>query len=136
VAQLDAVICPAHALPAVRHGAYTDITFSASYTLLYNLLDWPAGVVPITHVKSTDTAASIAAVPLPDGFRPGMLDRKIERAYNAADSEGLPVGVQVVTPPFQDEVCTGVMQVIESTRALPRSAFLCPQACNQTLKSN
>ncbi len=127
-AKLDAVICPAHALPAVRHGQYTDITFSCSYTALYNVLDWPAGVVPITHVQtSTDSgfalplpkpsaSASAGGDRYPDGFVPGLFDRKVQSAYNAKMAEGKPVGVQCVSLPFQDEVCLGVMKVIESTR--------------------
>ena len=48
--ELDGIICPGGALPALRHGQFRNLQPSFSYTTLFNLLDWPAGVVPITTV--------------------------------------------------------------------------------------
>lgn len=54
-ADLDLVLCPPHPLPAVPHDSFGDISFGCCYTALYNLLDYPAGVVPVTAVNpSTD----------------------------------------------------------------------------------
>jgi fatty acid amide hydrolase len=141
-AKLDAVLTPAHALPAIRHGQYRDVTFACSYTLMFNLLDFPAGVLPVTIVSKEDAAApffeadgkaAAAAADadgpslrqVPGGVRVGMLDHKVAKKWkaNAEASVGLPVGVQVVGLPFREENVLKVMAAIESSRALPRTAF-------------
>ena len=53
---LEALVCPAHCLPATPHGAYKDITVTAWPTYVFNLLDWPAGVLPVTTVLASDDA--------------------------------------------------------------------------------
>ncbi len=53
-AQLDAAICPPHALPAVRHGSTADLTVVASYCFWANILGVPAGVVPATRVRADE----------------------------------------------------------------------------------
>jgi fatty acid amide hydrolase len=101
-AGLDAVICPAHATPALPHGASKDFALAGSYSMHYNTLNFPAGVVPVTRVKAGETE------------RPVPADR-LERV--AADvergSEGLPIGVQVVARPYREDVVLAVMTAIE-----------------------
>jgi amidase len=46
MAGYDAILCPANATPALRHGATFDHMPSFSYTFAYNLTGWPAAVVP------------------------------------------------------------------------------------------
>ncbi|BFZ57363.1 hypothetical protein PYCC9005_004415 [Savitreella phatthalungensis] len=55
----DAIICPVYPLPAVKHGETREILPVATTTYLYNLLDYPAGVIPSkmrsrarTHTKA------------------------------------------------------------------------------------
>src|ERR1700674_2975163 len=49
---IDVLICPPASVPAVTHGATKELgPASACYTILYNLLAWPAGVVAATKVK-------------------------------------------------------------------------------------
>ena len=40
----DVVICPVATIPACPHETYKDLSFAAAYTLLFNLLDLPAGL--------------------------------------------------------------------------------------------
>lgn len=40
---LDVILCPAHVLPTAPHTSTGDFTQAACYTMIYNLLDWPAG---------------------------------------------------------------------------------------------
>src|SRR5262249_8415164 len=40
----DVIVCPAHALAALRHGASKDIVLGGGYIVLYNVLGYPAGV--------------------------------------------------------------------------------------------
>ena len=111
---LDVVVCPAHVLPATRHGEYKKISFTACYTLLYNLLDAPAGVCPVTVVKESDgwglggTGGEKAR---------NLLEKAARACYNVKDSVGFPIGVQVVGAPYRDELVLRAMKEVE--RLLP-----------------
>lgn len=48
------VIFPPVALPALPHGAAKDLTPAFTYMMLANLLHWPAGVVPVTLIRSDE----------------------------------------------------------------------------------
>ena len=104
-AGVDVLLCPPNALPALTHGASADLgPASLSYTALYNLLAWPAGVVPVTRVRAVETDR-----------RPGggdMMDRAARRVDK--DSAGLPVGVQVAARPNREDLILGVMTAIET----------------------
>src|SRR6266852_3995943 len=104
-AGVDALLCPPNALPALTHGASADLgPGSVSYTALYNILGWPAGVVPVTRV------------------RPGEMDRRprggdmMDRAARRVDkdSAGLPVGVQVAARPNREDLILAVMGAVEA----------------------
>ena len=102
-AALDALLAPACAVPAVPQTLSADFALAASYTMLYNLVQFPAGVVPVTTVRDDETRGR--AVPK---------DKVEERAVRVdAASAGLPVGVQVVALPFADERALAVMAAIE-----------------------
>ena len=40
---VDALITPVHALPAYKHGFSKNLTSACSYSMLFNLLNFPAG---------------------------------------------------------------------------------------------
>lgn len=104
-ARLDAVIGPATALPAWKHGQSRDLIPSLSYLFLYNLMAMPAGVVPITRTRPDETRYEAPE---------GQADRLATLAARCvAGSEGLPVAVQVAAPPNDDEVALRVMKMIE-----------------------
>jgi fatty acid amide hydrolase len=103
--QIDALLCPATVTPAVQHGASRDFSLGASYTIRYNVLNLPAGVVPVTRVRQEETA------------RRSVVDRLDKRAASVElGSQGLPVGVQVVARPYQEHVALAVMEAIEQGR--------------------
>jgi fatty acid amide hydrolase len=82
----DAVVCPVSALPALRHGTAARLVVAAAPCMLANLLDLPAGAVPVTTVRpEEETGRGPSADP-------------VERLAVATDrgSAGLPVGVQVI----------------------------------------
>lgn len=102
---LDVLICPVSALPALRHDTAAQLVLAAAPCLLANLLDLPAGAVPVTHVRPDEEAER------------GFSFDPVLRAAAACDrgSRGLPVGVQVVGGPAADEaVVLDVMQAIEN----------------------
>lgn len=103
-ADLDAVICPPHATPAMSHRQSGDFALALSYPFRYSLLDFPAGVVPVTRVRADDVTA-----PLPGADRIEQKQATIDR-----ESVGLPVGVQVVARPWREDVALAVMRAIET----------------------
>ncbi|MCA9538474.1 MAG: amidase [Myxococcales bacterium] len=102
--QLDAVICPPHATPAMGHRESGDFALALSYMFRYSLLNFPAGVVPVTRVAEADLG------------QPRAGGDRLERKQNAIDaaSLGLPVGVQVVARPYCDATALAVMAAVEA----------------------
>ena len=105
---LDAIISPGLALPAVRHGTAHSLYLNACYPLFWNLMNFPTGVLPITKVRSEETQYT-------------NQDRKHKGdKYDLLAGEclkgsaGLPVGIQLSTLPFEDEKCLAIMKEIES----------------------
>jgi len=99
----DAIVCPVSALPALRHGSAGRLILAAAPCLLANLLDLPAGAVPVTRVRGDE-----------ERDRPPSLD-PVRRAAARADagSGGLPVAVQVIAGPTRDEsVVLRVMRML------------------------
>ncbi len=101
---LGVMICPPHALPALRHGSMEHLVTAASYCYWANLLGVPAGVVPATRVRADEQSD-----------RPLSRDLVL-RAARAVEvaSSGLPVGVQVAARPWREDVALAVMAALES----------------------
>lgn len=101
-ANIDALLCPPFATPALGHGQSQDFLAAGGYAMLWNALRCPAGVVPVTTVRPGEAE------------RPPGIDR-IDKLAAAVDrgSEGLPVGVQVVARPWADERVVVLMRAIE-----------------------
>lgn len=55
---VDLVLCPAHATPALPHGHSRDFALAGSHSMLWNVHQFPAGVVPVTRVRATETVRS------------------------------------------------------------------------------
>lgn len=106
--RVDVLLCPAHATPAIPHTLSGDFVAAASYSMLFNLFQFPAGVVPVTTVRADDIGPARAAS---TGGRRDRFDKKAKRIDDA--SLGLPVGVQVVSRPFMDAAVLGVMGALE-----------------------
>jgi fatty acid amide hydrolase len=107
---LDVVLGPVCSLAAFRHGATKDLGLAGANTILYNVLGYPAGVVPWTRVGSGE-----------ESDRPASADA-VEKAARHCElgSTGLPVAVQVAARPWQEHVALAVMQRLEdAARARP-----------------
>ena len=101
---LDAVLSPASALPAIPHGASKDLGALGGYTLLHNVLGWPAGIVPVTRVRPEEQTA-----------RPASSDL-VEKAALRAErcTTGLPLGVQISAPHWREHIVLALMRAIQS----------------------
>ncbi|GAB1310176.1 Amidase domain-containing protein [Madurella fahalii] len=107
--QLDVIIAPPNATPALPHDAMRDAVSACGYTFLFNMLDYTAGVLPITHVDKTRDKLSE-----PSTIK--NLNRVAAGAYKHYDAErmhGLPVGVQVVGRRLEEEKVLAVMKRLE-----------------------
>ena len=104
--KLDAVICPGLAYPATPLGKLGDVMGASTYTSLYNLLNYPAGVVKVTEVTQQDL----------DDFKlypSNTWTEKYIREFSEG-SLGLPVGVQCVALPYQEELVLRLMKAVET----------------------
>lgn len=107
---VDVIVCPANPLPALHHGASRDLVTAGAYSMLYNVLGYPAGVVPMTRVR-----------PGEESDRRGSVDL-MERAARRTErgSAGLPIGVQIVARPWREHVALAAMRAVEhAARAQP-----------------
>lgn len=102
----DAIVCPPHALPALTHGSAYYLTTAASYSMLYNLLGMPAGVVPVTRVRDDEQN--------PPRAGRDIVERTAREVVRG--SAGLPLGVQVVARHWREDVALAVMGAIEAQR--------------------
>ncbi|CAK7562930.1 MAG: hypothetical protein SEPTF4163_000786 [Sporothrix epigloea] len=105
----DILLTPPNATPALPHDAMHDAVSSCGYTFLFNLLDYTAGILPVTHVDKTKDA-------LPADFSLRKLNGVAQGAmkhYDSAAMHGLPVGVQVVGRRLEEEKVLAVMKKIE-----------------------
>lgn len=100
---IDIILCPPCALPAYTHGASARLGTAGAYALLYNLLTYPAGVVPVTRVRPNEEIGRVASFDL------------VERAARSVElgSAGMPVGVQIVARPWQDHVALAAMDALQ-----------------------
>jgi fatty acid amide hydrolase len=106
-AGVDVLLCPPFATPALPHGASKNFTLASSYSILFNAVQLPAGVVPVTRVREGEARREAGR---------DVLERHAAKVDAA--SAGLPVGVQVVARPWQDHRVIAAMQAIE--RAVSR----------------
>jgi fatty acid amide hydrolase len=100
------LLTPPCATPAHLHGRSRNFVLAAARSMIFNAFQMPAGVVPVTLVRESETA-----------LRTGrdLLERQAARVDRA--SAGLPVGVQVVGMPWQDSLVLAAMRAIEEELA-------------------
>ncbi|XP_075688151.1 fatty-acid amide hydrolase 1-like [Rhinoderma darwinii] len=87
---------------------------AVSYTILYNLVDFPAGVLPVTKVTREDEEALKEY----EGHHKDVWDKLLKKAVS--DSVGLPVAVQCVALPWQEEQCLRLMKEVENVTRMEK----------------
>jgi fatty acid amide hydrolase len=101
---IDLLLCPAYALPAVRHGATEMMPMPGAYVPLVNVTGFPGGVVPVTRVRPDEESDRAPNRDLMD-----RVARESERG-----SAGLPIAVQVIARPWREHVALAAMAAIEA----------------------
>ncbi|TBU30665.1 amidase signature domain-containing protein [Dichomitus squalens] len=129
----DGILAPVLALPALPHDSCKFLSALAASTLLYNTVDSPVGVIPVTHVRPSDAATTewtnphIGAghgSPVVEKLLYGKPDEHgIGRGgfYDAEKMAGIPVGIQIVGKKWEEEKVIEMMKVVD--RALGPRPF-------------
>uniref|UniRef100_A0A8C5RES1 Fatty-acid amide hydrolase 1 n=1 Tax=Laticauda laticaudata TaxID=8630 RepID=A0A8C5RES1_LATLA len=104
--ELDVLLCPAIG-PAFKSGFAGKLKEVVSNTILYNYLDFPAGVVPVTTVTKEDEEELKNF----KGHFNDLGDKLFAKAVK--ESVGLPVAIQCVALPWQEELCLRFMKEVE-----------------------
>ncbi|CAO1628393.1 unnamed protein product [Sympodiomycopsis kandeliae] len=125
--QIDGIICPVQASPAIPHGASAKLSSLASSTILYNVLDYSVSICPVTRVDAVGD--SIKSDPTTSAQKrwhaneiPGFescsklntFNLYSSEVYSAEKMDGLPVGIQVVCGKYQEEKSIAIMRVIDN----------------------
>uniref|UniRef100_A0A8R1HHA3 Amidase domain-containing protein n=1 Tax=Caenorhabditis japonica TaxID=281687 RepID=A0A8R1HHA3_CAEJA len=94
--------------PAIPHNYPSQLSNTVLSTGLFNLLDFPAGIVPVGNVTAEDMAdlSDEKIFPIND-----LLLKKQREA--CANSEAMPIAVQVVGLPNEEEIVLEVMKIVE-----------------------
>ncbi|KAF2263076.1 amidase signature enzyme [Lojkania enalia] len=108
-AKMDFMVTPPNATPAVPHDGMRDAVSSCGYTFLFNLLDYSAGIIPVTHVDPV-----LDQLPATFNFKNlNGVAKGAYKHYDATKMAGLPVAVQVVGRRLEEEKVLTVMERIE-----------------------
>ncbi|KAF1590369.1 UNVERIFIED_CONTAM: Fatty-acid amide hydrolase 1, partial [Eudyptes pachyrhynchus] len=105
--RLDVMLCPVLG-PAFTTGYPGKLLTAISSTMLYNVLNFPAGVVPVSMVTEADEEE----LKLYQGWCDDPWDRTLKQAV--AGAVGLPVAVQCVALPWREELCLRLMKEVET----------------------
>eukprot|EP00056_Hartaetosiga_gracilis_P004592 m.76417 g.76417 ORF g.76417 m.76417 type:complete len:637 (-) comp11880_c0_seq2:2538-4448(-) len=105
--KLDAILCVSSVVPACRQGHCSAVTPVVWPTFIYNALNCPAGIVPVTSVAHYDDEQLSKFYKVEDN-----IDEKMKAS--CVGSSNLPLTVQVVGARWRDELVLRVMKEIES----------------------
>ena len=123
--RLDLVLSVGFGVSAFRHGESENLHPGAAACFLANVFAFPAGAVPVSHVREGEQQYAC-----PRAQRDLFAQAAVSSTLGSA---GLPVGVQVMAPPFEDELALRGMRELERALAASRGAGspapgICPEA--------
>lgn len=108
--KIDLLVGPPTTTPAPHLGQTHDWSIGAWPTMRWNLLDHPAGVVPVSRVRADEQERA---------ERADRVDQKA--AAFEAGSAGLPVAAQVIGRPWEEHLVLAAMRAIEARVAYDAS---------------
>ncbi|XP_062919528.1 fatty-acid amide hydrolase 1-like [Mobula hypostoma] len=103
---IEVLLCPSIG-PAFNIGYAGKLSAASSYMVIFNLLNFPAGVVPVTKVTTEDEKELMNYT----GYQNDIWDKTFKKAV--AGGVDLPLAVQCVALPWQDELCLRFMKEVE-----------------------
>lgn len=114
--ELDGLICPTQAVPAIPMGSSWNKSFLAESTLIWNLVDSTVGQLPITRVNVQKDEFQIVTESTTRGARRhaemGQMTKLLPSVH---ESDGLPVGIQLVCGIWEEEKTLALMGIIEKS---------------------
>ncbi|KAF5383525.1 hypothetical protein D9615_003592 [Tricholomella constricta] len=133
---LDGIIAPVQAMPQLPHGGCDNFSGLAAATILYNVLDYPAGCIPVTRVdpvKDQVTDEWKTGPGLGSSLLEGGLYRGKKPLYNPTETAGMPVGIQIVGKKWEEEKVLAMMRVADD--ALGKDGRFGPGNWDERLKA-
>ncbi|KAI9136905.1 amidase signature domain-containing protein, partial [Paraphysoderma sedebokerense] len=127
--ELDAIICPVHGMPPVPHDTLPWLSSCMSYSFLYNVLDYPAGIIPVTtldpELDAYDSFVENSYLEKRNlEIENTVIHKLMASHYDPVSMKGLPIAVQVVGKKLEDEKTVQVMKVVdECLKAYKNKAF-------------
>ncbi|KAJ7675379.1 general amidase [Mycena rosella] len=108
---VDAIISPMAPYTAPPHG----LNKTASYTMTWNLLDYPAVVIPVSKVdQSLDMKQPREKFYTPE-------DQENYELYDPATYENAPISVQVIGRTMEDEAVIAMSEVVDDALKVAQS---------------
>ncbi|KAL6310386.1 general amidase [Sparassis latifolia] len=101
---VDAIICPAAPYAAPPHGK----NLSASYTKVWNTLDYPACIFPVTKVDH------VLDVKKPAHEFLSEEDQRNYEFYDPATFKNAPIGLQLVGHTLEEEVVIAMTEIVDA----------------------
>jgi Asp-tRNA(Asn)/Glu-tRNA(Gln) amidotransferase A subunit family amidase len=101
--RLDFLIGPVYAFPAPLHKGTQAFLSPLTYSMIWNFVEFPSGVLPVTNVRDSETHYESDS----SWLIASHFDHQMK------DAAGMPVAVQVTALPNQEERLLAVMQLIE-----------------------
>jgi len=101
---ISALVLPPFVHCAFQSKNAAEVGSLYDYIFLWNMLHFPSGIVPVTEVLAGEDKG------YDDGFN-DMITKSVRE--DMAGSQGMPLGVQVVAAPWDDEVALAVMKDID-----------------------
>ncbi|KAF9266912.1 amidase signature enzyme [Marasmius fiardii PR-910] len=115
---LDGLIAPVQSMPQMPHGGVAELNALASSTILYNLVDSPVGVLPVTFVDPSKDALTKEWTDCGPDEGSIMIHKRIYKDqkpyYDPVAMKGMPVGIQLVGKRFEDEKVLAMMEVVDN----------------------
>lgn len=104
---VDFVLTCPNAMPAIPHGAMKDAFTNCLYAFLFNMLDYSAGVLPVTHVdRELDALDKLFKAT-------NTIERGAYKHYDPEKMHGLPIGVQIVGRRLEEEKVMEGMKIVQ-----------------------
>jgi fatty acid amide hydrolase len=101
--RVDILLTPAFPLPALPHGAARVSVSACGFSFFANLMNLPAGVIPVGAIPAMESRSLSDAWPAPKWAQQAM-----------QGASGLPIGIQVIGAKFQEAQVLRMMRVIEA----------------------
>lgn len=98
--RIDAILGPISPVPAFLHDSSDKIGLGGTYSLIYNMLGFPAGIARVSTVRDDEAVGRRA------GFDLG--ERSASKAE--AGSAGMPLAVQIAARPWREDIVLALIE--------------------------